>query len=202
MDRPPYSTAWLARWRQEIGDVVGAMLLTFEETHGFAPGDNRVRVADEDDRRAARDVAREPLASGDLLTFYESVGEVALPDVGNGYFVHPARELLRRLSEEGAVFVPEADDPHGVVIGSDGGGGLFVADRGGAVHRTRTASPGGSEFDRVADDLQEFLELLRAAVVRFAETGEPCLSPGTPGAELRGVRDTGSPPSSAPRPDG
>ncbi|MGW0859416.1 hypothetical protein [Streptomyces sp. NPDC002690] len=176
MDRPPYSAAWLARWRQEITDVVGAMLLTFEETHGFAPGDHRVRVADEDDRRAARDLARESLAFGDLLTFYESFGAVALPDVGNGYFIHSARELLRRLSEEGAVFMPEADDPHGLVIGSDGGGGLFVADRGGAIHRTRTAAPGGAEFDRVADDLPEFLDLLRGAVVRFAETGETGLS--------------------------
>lgn len=34
--------------------MAGAMFLTSEETHGFAPGDNRVRVADEDDRRAAR----------------------------------------------------------------------------------------------------------------------------------------------------
>ncbi|MCX5396444.1 SMI1/KNR4 family protein [Streptomyces sp. NBC_00102] len=176
MDRPPYSAAWLARWRQEITDVVGVMLLAFEETHGFGQGDNRVRVADEDERRAARDLAREPLVFDDLLTFYESIGEVALADVGNGYFIHTARDVLRRLSEEGAVFVPEADDPHGMVIGSDGGGHLFVADWGGAIHRTRTASLDAEEFDRVADDLPEFLDLLRGAVVRFAETGEPGLS--------------------------
>ncbi|MFJ8827628.1 SMI1/KNR4 family protein [Streptomyces sp. NPDC102467] len=149
------------------------MVSTFEETHGFAPGGNEVRVADADDRCAARDYARESLGFDDLLTFYESIGEVVLSDVGNGYFIHSARDVLHRLAEEGYVFIPEADDPHGMVIGSDGGGILFVADWGGAIHRSRTASLDEAEFDRVANDLPEFLDLLRRSVARFVETGEP-----------------------------
>lgn len=63
-----------------------------------------------------------------------------------------------------------------MVIGSDGGGILFVADRGGAIHRSRTASLDEAEFDRVAGGLPEFLDLLRRSVARFVETGEPgCL---------------------------
>ncbi|MGE6738420.1 hypothetical protein ACQKIP_47065, partial [Streptomyces sp. NPDC059900] len=97
-------------------------------------------------------------------------------DVGNGYFIHSARDVLHRVAEEGYVFIPLADDPHGMVIGSDGGGILFVADWGGAIHRSQTASSHAAEFDRVAEDFPEFLDLIRRSVVRFAETGEPgCL---------------------------
>lgn len=45
---------------------------------------------------------------------------------------------------------------------------LFVAGWGGAIHRSRTASLDEAEFDRVADDLPEFLDLLRRFVARFA----------------------------------
>lgn len=173
MDQLPYSAAWLSRWREEITDAVSAMVGTFEEAHGFPPGGNEVRVADEDDRRAAREYARESLGFDDLLTFYESIGEVVLSDVGQGYFIHSARDVLHRLAEEGYVFIPEADDPHGMVIGSDGGGILFVAGWGGVIHRSRTASLDEAEFDRVAEDLPEFLGLIRGSVARFVETGEP-----------------------------
>ncbi|MFI9724390.1 hypothetical protein ACIHFE_32940 [Streptomyces sp. NPDC052396] len=91
--------------------------------------------------------------------------------MGNGYFVHSAHDVLGRLAEEGPVFVPEADDPHGMVIASNGGGILYVADRGGAIHRSRTASLDDAEFDKVTDNLSEFLDHIRRCVVRFAETG-------------------------------
>jgi hypothetical protein len=143
----------------------------FEETFGYEPGTNEVRAAGDEDLRAARDYGRELLGFKDLLTFYESIGEMALPDVGNGYFVHSARDVLHRLAEEGPVLVPQADDPHGMVIASNGGGILYVADWGGAIHRSRTASLDDAEFDKVADNLPEFLGHLRRCVVRFAETG-------------------------------
>ena len=107
----------------------------------------------------------------DLLTFYESIGEVVLPDVGNGCFVHSARDVLDRLAEDGAVFLPEADDPHGMVIASNGGGNLYVADWGGAIHRSRTASMEDAEFDKIADSVPEFLDHMRNCVVRFVKTG-------------------------------
>ncbi|MEV6182319.1 hypothetical protein [Streptomyces sp. NPDC052015] len=60
-----------------------------------------------------------------------------------------------------------ADDPHGLVTGSNGGGLLYVADWGGAVHRSRAASTDDGEFDKVADDLPQFLDRLRRCVTRF-----------------------------------
>ncbi|MGQ4432037.1 hypothetical protein [Streptomyces sp. SAS_260] len=168
MDQPRYSAAWLSRWREEITDAVGAMVTTFEETHGYPPGRNEIRVADDDDRRAAR----ETLGFEELRTFYASIGEVVLSDVGNGYFIHSARDVLDQLAEDGDVAIPDADDPLGVVIGSDGGGRVYVADWGGAIHRSRTAAVDEGQFDRVAEDLPEFLDLVRRSVTRFVETGE------------------------------
>ncbi|MBO1334479.1 SMI1/KNR4 family protein [Streptomyces sp. VRA16 Mangrove soil] len=148
------------------------MLATFEETYGHPPGTNAIRPADEDDLAAARAYARESLGFEDLQTFYASIGEVSLPDVGNGFFLHSARDVLDRLAQDGPVALPEADDPLGMVIASNGGGRLYVADRGGAVHRSRTASVDDGAFDKVAGNLPEFLDLVLRSVVRFVETGE------------------------------
>ena len=171
MDQVSYSAAWLSQWRAEITDAVNSLISTFEETHGYEPGSNTVRVADEEDLRASRDYGRELMGFEDMLTFYESIGEVALPDVGSGYFVHSARDVLDGLAAGGPVFIPEADDPHGMVIASNGAGVRYVADWGGAIHRSRTASLDDGEFDMVADNLQEFLDHMRRCVLRFVETG-------------------------------
>lgn len=171
MDQLSYSAAWLSRWRDEITGAVNSMMSTFEERYGYEAGTNEVRVAGEEDLRAARDYSREPLGFEDLLTFYESIGEVVLPDVGNGYFVHSARDVLHGLAEKGPVFVPEADDFLGMVIASNGGGVLYAADWGGAIHRSRSASLVDAEFDKVAGDLPQFLDRIRRCVVSFVEAG-------------------------------
>ncbi|WP_020555798.1 hypothetical protein [Embleya scabrispora] len=147
---------------------MNAMTATFEQTYGYPPGTNAIHAPDEEDRRAAVDFGREPLCFPDSETYYECIGNVVLEDVGNGYFLYSVSEVLRRLTDEGAVFIPLADDPGGMVIGSDGGRHQFVADWGGVVHKSRTASVHEGEFDRVADDFPQFLELLRRSVLRFA----------------------------------
>jgi hypothetical protein len=170
MDQLAYSAAWLSRWHDEITGAVNSMMATFEETYGYEPGTNEVRLAGEEDLRAASDYGREVLGFGDLLTFYESIGEVALPDVSDGYFVHSARDVLRTLAEDGPVSLPDADDPQGMVIASNGGGILYVADWGGAIHRSRSASVDDGEFDKIADGLPQFLDAIRRRVVGFVKT--------------------------------
>ncbi|MFJ6433301.1 SMI1/KNR4 family protein [Streptomyces sp. NPDC091416] len=145
----------------------------FERRHGFPPGANEVRPADHDDQAAAGMLAQVSLAPADLVTFYDSIGDVIWEDVGNGYFGGRAGDVLLQLKEYGAVDVGADQKACGLVIGSNGGGLSYVAGPGGAVYRTRTASLDEPELDRVADDLRQFLELLEQVLTQFVATDEP-----------------------------
>ncbi|MFE1589101.1 SMI1/KNR4 family protein [Streptomyces sp. NPDC058737] len=144
----------------------------FENRHGFPPGTNEVRPADHDDQAAARGLAQVAHSPSDLVTFYGSIGEVTWADVGNGYFLDPAIDVLQRLQEYGIVDARTDGKVHGLVIGSNGGGLAYLAGLDGAIYRTRTASLDEPELDRVADDLRQFLELLVHFLTRFVADGE------------------------------
>ncbi|MFE8016820.1 SMI1/KNR4 family protein [Streptomyces antibioticus] len=145
----------------------------FEHRHGFPPGTNQVRPADQDDQAAARTLAQVTPTPADLVTFYESIGDVTWADVGSGYFLDPAGDVLMRLQEYGVVDVGTDQKAHGLGIGSNGGGLIYVAGPDGAVYRTRTASLNEPELDKVADDLRQFLELLERSLTRFNADGDP-----------------------------
>ncbi|WP_329043543.1 hypothetical protein OHT61_32425 (plasmid) [Streptomyces sp. NBC_00178] len=172
MEQLLYAAAWLARWSDDVTDALSSVVSTFEERYGYEPGANEVRAAGRKDP-ATRDAGRELQGFEDLLAFYEVIEEVVLPDVGNGFFLHSAEDVLRRLAEEGPVYVAGAGDAHGIVIASNGGGILYVADRGGAIHRSRIASLDDADLDKVADSLPQFLDHVRRSVIRFVETDEP-----------------------------
>ena len=163
----PLSSQWVINWRLEVSDFVGAALHNFEERFGFAPGANLIRVPSADDRSAAGAISRDSLCPPDLVTFYESIGEVSLPDVSVGYFIHSPRLVLSQYSQGGPVFLPKSNDPHGLVIGSDGGGHLYAADWAGSVHLSRAASF-EAEFDQVAATIGEYLDQLRTKIRQFA----------------------------------
>ncbi|WP_340563554.1 SMI1/KNR4 family protein [Streptomyces sp. GSL17-111] len=144
----------------------------FEDRHGFPAGTNEVRPANHDDQVAAHRLAHVTSASGDLVTFYDSIGDVTWADVGNGYFLEPATNVLQRLQEGGSVDADTDRKVHGPVIGSNGGGLAYVAASDGAVYRTRTASMDETELDKVADDLRQFLKLLEHSLTLFITHGE------------------------------
>ncbi|MGW6209822.1 SMI1/KNR4 family protein [Streptomyces sp. NPDC055089] len=164
---------WLASWLSRISAALNAMTEGFERRHGFHPGANEVRPADRDDQAAVRMLAQVGFVHPDLVTFYEHVALVTWADIGNGYFVAPAGDVLVQLAEYGAVELGAEQGARGLVIGSNGGGLSYVAGPAGAVYRTRTASLDEPELDRVADDLRQFLELMEQALMLFIANGEP-----------------------------
>lgn len=166
------SPAWLASWTDRVSRTLTAMTGEFEDRHGFPPGTNEVRPANHDDQAAARSLAQVTPTPADLVTFYDSIGCVAWADVGNGYFLEPASNVLQRLQEDGSVDAGTGPKVHGLVIGSNGGGLAYVASPDGALYRTRTASLDEPELDKVADDLRQFLELLERSLTRFIADGE------------------------------
>lgn len=170
MSNRSLSPAWLATWTDRVSATLAAMTNEFERRHGFPPGTNEVRPASRDDRTAARTLTQACLIPADLVTFYDSIGAVTWADVGNGYFLDSASDVLLRLQEYSAV---AAGADQKMAIGSNGGGLSYVAGPEGSIHRTRTASLDEPELDKVADNLRQFLELLEESLTRFISDGEP-----------------------------
>lgn len=133
------------------------------------------------DANFVRDAAVEPVVGAgippDLAEFYGEIGEVSLPDIGNGFFIHSAA-TLPAAAETGlpvAVTTPAV----GVVatFGSDGGGGLFcMAVRDGAIYHLPSGEVLAGVYDgeprMVATDLDGFLERLLRAVRAFVASGD------------------------------
>lgn len=143
---------------------------TFEETHGYPAGDNEVALADHETRTAVTLLTNHRPEYAALLSLFAVIDSVSLPDIGNGYFIHPPSTVTAHLHEYGAV--PLENDDHGLVFGSDGGGNLFALAANGTVHKSRTAS-WNDEFYAVATSLRHFLEQLRDVIGQFAATDHP-----------------------------
>jgi hypothetical protein len=162
-------TGWIRQWATDVDAAASRMTATFETVYGYPPGVNEVRWAGIGDRVPADRYRRDALSSPWMADFYGIVAEVCLPDVGNGYFIHSAASALALRDEIGYVFLPHADDPHGLVIGSTGGGMQFVADWSGAVHRSVAATL-DADFEPVADSVERFLHRLRHVVIEFVDS--------------------------------
>lgn len=162
----PLDADWLRVWRHQTTTSLQRVLVSFEDTYGYPPGDNAIIPAHADSRSAAAQLKEHPAAAPALVAFYDAISEAALPDIDNGHFIHAPDHVLNDLAEYGSVRV--ADHVVGIVFASDGGGNLLAIDRGGAVHRSTTAS-WFDGFEPIATSLTEFLAQLQQAVADFAD---------------------------------
>src|SRR5213592_4761450 len=110
MTEPPALATDLAAWREETEQALRPLLQIFESTFGYPPGDNVVEDA------IVGDAGRGDLPPA-LQVFYEAIGEVSLPDIGNGHSIHARKHVLCQLREHGVVRV--TDSVEGVVFGSN-----------------------------------------------------------------------------------
>jgi hypothetical protein len=110
----------LASWINELRVLLEELK---EKNLGYPHGDNYVRPPGE------KAVLQELLAktglneSSQIATFYRTCDGLSLPDVWNGYFIHPTRFTLNL--ERGPLSVSGPLACQILVFGSDGGGGLF-----------------------------------------------------------------------------
>jgi hypothetical protein len=171
----------LRAWRTEVQTTLRSLLPRFEQVFGYPPGHNELAAAADPADIASLATHDDPRVPDDLLAFYQVIGEVSLADIGNGYFIHRpdlvlghATGLLRRVTGRHTDAV--------VVFGSDGGGTLYAlaAGSGSPVYRLPpdrivegTYASDQDGFRVVAGNLWDFLDQLRHAIQRFADTGEP-----------------------------
>jgi hypothetical protein len=168
---------WLAEWRVSVTAQVGQLLETFQSRFGFEPGLNQLGPPAADQALASLQ-AIVPRPAADLIDFYRRIGQVSLPDVGNGYFIHPADLVARQATaaEPGRIGPPHELDV--LVFGSDGGGALYAvpAAKPGPVYRLRECSVKdgialAADIQIIAADYRTFLRRLEIAVETFAATG-------------------------------
>jgi antitoxin YokJ len=162
-------TEWLGQWRDDITDAIASVMPMFEERMGYAPGDNWVGRP-LDGIRLTEITEMGQLLPPDLALFSRLVGELSLPDVGNGWFV--LNPLYRaRIGPPYNVDI--------VLFASDGGGTTYALPVGKAgpvlrIQEVGETAPGVFDGERIevcAPHLRAFLAGLRDAVRLFASTG-------------------------------
>ncbi|MCP2269152.1 hypothetical protein LV75_001640 [Actinokineospora diospyrosa] len=126
-------------WVDAVLVLLGGLMAGFEAHYGYAPDENEVvrRSVALDEATSAGLVGLG--APGELVGFYAVVGEVSLPDVGSGWFIDSAEDVVA-FARDGVrpAGVSGALDGGIVVFGTDGGGGLLaIAGVDGRVYRLR-----------------------------------------------------------------
>ncbi|MFJ3913877.1 hypothetical protein [Streptomyces vinaceus] len=146
---------WLRGWCEQADTALAKLMASFQARFGFEPGSNKVVLASEESHQATDALVELTPIPSDLTTMYWVIDEISLPDVENGYFVHPASLVADHFREYGAVQI-DGEEP-ALVFASDGGGHLFALAGSGRIWRSTTAS-WLDQFDLAASGLQEFFE--------------------------------------------
>ncbi|MEU4742210.1 hypothetical protein AB0G02_17345 [Actinosynnema sp. NPDC023658] len=161
----------LEAWTERMKLLVERFESTFEQINGYEAEGNLV----------------EPMSTGapatpdglpdDLIKLYQAVREVRLPDLENGYFIHPIEFILNARANGTPMHSSEISDGQIYVFGSNGGGDLFAVPFTGApvyllppgrvhsnVYRSTAMFP-----QKISNDIESFLLLLESKLERAIE---------------------------------
>ncbi|SCF30092.1 hypothetical protein [Micromonospora chokoriensis] len=167
----------IAGWKTNVRAELDRLGQVFEARFGYPLEDGANFVSDAD--QVAQAGGSKPLLPPALALFYDEVGEVSLPDIHNGYFIHPASRFPSSV-DWGLPVRVEADSIGSVAtFGSDGGGGFFslVSADCSAYYLPPGQvvdgiySGGLGEPRKIAHDLSEFLDRLLVVIRDFVARG-------------------------------
>jgi hypothetical protein len=166
-----------AEWRNTTSRLAARIPDGFEEKFGYPPDDHE--IAGPTDASIIDETIRDHSGSIPevLLELYREIGEVSLPDLHVGYFIHPLERVVDGLGVGGdPLRMGGSWNVPIVVFGSDGGGAMFALGMpsGSPVYML----PEGPVRDQiyvdrmqparvVADDLGGFLAKLKASIEAF-----------------------------------
>ena len=170
----------LEAWVNRVRHSTDRLLEGFEDRFGYPPDRNVVVLAlGRGGSRLSEDLKPDAVAPPAVVEFFDAVGEVRLPDVWNGYFIGPVSRVIATYADR----APRWLKLHGrqveiLVIGSDGGGALYVVGTGedGGVLRVEEGAITDGVLGAATDDqLRElsttfagFLELWACELESFA----------------------------------
>jgi hypothetical protein len=172
---------WLDGWATRLEAASWRALRDVVSTFPFEAGDHLLGPAASEAELELL-LRRLPWMPDALVALYRHVGPVSLPDIGNGYFLHPVDGLISMLDQHhraDRLGEPLAESLDIVVFGSNGGGDLYaIAVTDGRVFRLQEAAYLGGVYHSttagvtiVATDLRDFLEQFLDAVTGFARDG-------------------------------
>lgn len=154
-----------------MGPLVERFESEFEQVYGYEAEGNRVEPVRDGPVGALDDL---PV---DLVEFYTAVREVQLPDLNNGYFIHPVDFVLNSREHGTPMYAPEIVDGRIYVFGSDGGGGLFAIPSSGSPVYLLSSGPVnenvyqsmGAPPEEVSKDIEGFLYFLESTLKRVVD---------------------------------
>jgi len=167
----------VAEWKTAVRAQLTQLGAVFEQRFGYPLDEdsNFVSDADQETLAGVSEAAFPPA----LAEFYAEVGEVSLPDINNGYFIHPADRLLVAADWGLPVRVDVGEIGDVATFGSDGGGGFFCASRrsgviyhlppGELVDGVYSGGLGGTRV--VGENLESFLRRLLVVIREFVTQG-------------------------------
>ncbi|MEV4276545.1 hypothetical protein [Actinoplanes xinjiangensis] len=159
---------WLVEWAALLDGATARALRDVVSTYPFEADEHRIGPA----APAADLDGLPPWLPPDLVALHRTVGPVSLPDIGNGWFLHPAADVHTEPDR-----IADPFEAAVVVFGGDGGGSLYALtlDDGRVLRLTDAAYLGGvyegPGIRVVADDLRDFLERLFRVVEAFGDRG-------------------------------
>ena len=167
-------------WKTDIRSALAELNVVFEHRFGYPPGANFVRDADVGQQGRTGNVV---LPSA-LAAFYAEVGQLSLPDVHIGYFIHPVDVVIKAINGHPTRVEVEINDDV-VTFGSDGGGGLFCLTQSngviyhlppGRIDENNVYSGGLCQPRLVASNLEAFLQRILMVTKEFViDHGTACI---------------------------
>jgi hypothetical protein len=167
----------IAQWKAEMRSILTELNAAFEQRFGYASGNNRVTDAE------VGELGRMAFPSA-LAEFYAEIGELSMPDVHVGYFIHPLELVTSPISGHPTRVEIEIDghilNDDVVTFGSDGGGGLFCVSRSngaiynlppGRIDENNVYFGGLCDPRYVASNLEAFLQRTLTVTKEFAIHG-------------------------------
>jgi hypothetical protein len=123
-----------AAWRKRMSRLAVQFCAGFQHRFGYPPDDHVVYGPTSPDDLQALVANGAVDVPDELIGFYRHIAAVSLPDLDNGYFIHSAAHvsqgLAGRVGSDVIQVAHESFHVPVVQIGSDGGGGLYVLERG------------------------------------------------------------------------
>ncbi|MCP2329535.1 hypothetical protein HDA40_008042 [Hamadaea flava] len=167
----------VADWKAALRTHLDQLAVVFEQRFGYPFDEESNFVSDADQELpTGGDATAFPPA---LADFYAEVGEVSLPDVNNGYFIHPADRLPVAADWGLPTRVDVGSIGEVATFGSDGGGGFFcLARHRGVIFHLPPGRvddgvyTGGLGDPRlIADDFEGFLARILVVIGEFVASG-------------------------------